>query len=481
MKTRNFLAYSAKALALWAGLGLSLQSCEEAYEDGRYSPSGNADTKISEWLSVQGDYSKFYGLLKETGFDKTLQGENVMTVWAPKDDVFPDLSAYSAEEKKNIAGYHLNFASLFSRNLEYDTVRSINGKLLKISETSNGFRVDEAEVLRADIALRDGVVHGIDRLMMPKASAMELLEGDEAYAKTLEYILSKNEKVFDRENSKKIGVNEEGLSVYDSLWVTENGYFKTVGDLPNEDSVYTMILPTDAFVAASFTDAVNRYYGSEENLPETFGDEQKAMFSEMLLKSVVSRMYYADAMDLPDTLSNGKGFRLITGDAFQNMLEKTPLSNGVAYAADKVTALAMDFFVPVSMNESEAVVEAVVKSRDGIVTEVSGKGKASGAAVMAVTAEGGDWVEFSLPAQAKGAYTVHVASHNVQLKAPFMVTVGGKSFDFDPAAFANLVNVELGQIMIGEYGEQTVRLTLKGEAGEQKAFTLDYVKLVPNE
>ncbi len=48
-----------------------------------------------------------------------------------------------------------------------DEIKTVQGQSIHI-DTSNGVKVDEAHVIKADIEAENGVIHVIDKVILPK-------------------------------------------------------------------------------------------------------------------------------------------------------------------------------------------------------------------------------------------------------------------------------------------------------------------------
>ena len=74
-----------------------------------------------------------------------------------------------------------------------------------------------------------------------------------------EMVLASGGKEFDRINSKAISVNDEGNTVYDSVFIYKNTYFENVGfDMNSESLTATMLLCSNDVILAALDDAHQR-------------------------------------------------------------------------------------------------------------------------------------------------------------------------------------------------------------------------------
>ncbi|MDJ0803482.1 MAG: fasciclin domain-containing protein [Desulfobacterales bacterium] len=116
--------------------------------------------------------------LKAADLVDTLKGPGPYTVFAPTDDAFAKLPAGTVEsllkpENKGklqaILTYHVVPGKVMSSDAAMlSSAKTVNGQSFKISKSGGNLMVDNARVTQADIMTRNGVIHVIDEVIMPK-------------------------------------------------------------------------------------------------------------------------------------------------------------------------------------------------------------------------------------------------------------------------------------------------------------------------
>ena len=100
----------------------------------------------------------------------TLQSEGPFTVFAPTDAAFAalgvDLASLSKEDLTNILLYHVVPASVFSSDLSEGSVQTANGSNISVS-LMGGVKINESNVVIADVQTTNGVIHVIDKVLLP--------------------------------------------------------------------------------------------------------------------------------------------------------------------------------------------------------------------------------------------------------------------------------------------------------------------------
>lgn len=134
------------------------------------------DRNIVE-LAVATDFlSTLVAAVKAGGLVDVLQGDGPFTVFAPTNEAFAALPAGTVEELLKpenkdklvaVLTYHVIPGKVMSSDLkEGAKVKTVNGAEVSIS-LAGGAKVNNAKVTAADIEAKNGVVHVIDRVILP--------------------------------------------------------------------------------------------------------------------------------------------------------------------------------------------------------------------------------------------------------------------------------------------------------------------------
>ena len=114
--------------------------------------------------------------LGSAGLVTTLQGKGPYTVFAPTDAAFAALPKGTVEDLlkpankaklTKILTYHVVPGSVLSTSLKSGDVKSVEGTSLKVAVSSGKVTVGGANVVKADIKASNGVIHVIDKVLMP--------------------------------------------------------------------------------------------------------------------------------------------------------------------------------------------------------------------------------------------------------------------------------------------------------------------------
>jgi transforming growth factor-beta-induced protein len=121
------------------------------------------------------DFSILVEAVTKAGLAGALSAEGPFTVFAPTNDAFKALfkelgvkgvSDLTAEQLTPILTYHVVSGKVMSTDLSNTSVATLNGQKIKI-DISNGVKINDSKVTKADILGTNGVVHVIDRVLIP--------------------------------------------------------------------------------------------------------------------------------------------------------------------------------------------------------------------------------------------------------------------------------------------------------------------------
>jgi uncharacterized surface protein with fasciclin (FAS1) repeats len=121
--------------------------------------------------------STLVAAVKAGGLVETLKGTGPFTVFAPTNEAFNALPAGTLEsllkpENKqqlvDILTYHVVSGKVMSTDLKDGMkAKTVQGSEVKIGVSKEGVTVNEAKVIKADVGASNGVVHVIDKVILP--------------------------------------------------------------------------------------------------------------------------------------------------------------------------------------------------------------------------------------------------------------------------------------------------------------------------
>ena len=170
---KQLAALAIAASMVLVGCG-SDSATEEAIVDDTEVVVNDSESLIA-LAQANPDLSTFVTALEASDVVITLQGDRIYTVFAPTNDAFAALPAGLLDklllpENKDllvrILTYHLVQGGLLSVDVAPGDIGSSEGSLLTL-DTANGVTVNDAKVVTADIEATNGVIHIIDKVLVP--------------------------------------------------------------------------------------------------------------------------------------------------------------------------------------------------------------------------------------------------------------------------------------------------------------------------
>jgi transforming growth factor-beta-induced protein len=136
---------------------------------------------IVEIAVEDGRFETLVAALQASGLDQSLEGDGPFTVFAPTDDAFAKLPDGTVEallgdipQLTDILLYHVVSGELFATDVSgMDGMETLLGEPLSIEVEGDLVRINEAQVVIADIQASNGVIHVIDRVLLPAAKSAE--------------------------------------------------------------------------------------------------------------------------------------------------------------------------------------------------------------------------------------------------------------------------------------------------------------------
>ena len=264
-------------------LACFFSSCSDfsSYNSVVESSNPSADRTLWENISAKGELSDFAQILQTVGYDAVLNAPTTYTVWAPVNGTFNKDSimafAQDAKTKKKVIEQfvydHLANYSHLESDPNDTVVYMLSKKLIRFSgKNTNSLTFDGKAINWGDDAFNtpssNGILYTLNGMVPFRPNAYENIFSDKsqygiadshfnAYVKRYERI------VLDKDASVK-GEIVNGNQVYDdSVTVTTNSFVTSYShlnaELNNEDSLYTIIIPTDVAWQKAY-DKIKSYY-----------------------------------------------------------------------------------------------------------------------------------------------------------------------------------------------------------------------------
>jgi uncharacterized surface protein with fasciclin (FAS1) repeats len=128
------------------------------------------DTAVSA-----GSFNTLVAAVQAAGLVDTLKGPGPFTVFAPTDEAFSKLPAGTVDsllkdipQLTKILTYHVVSGKVLAADVvKLDSAPTVEGTSVQIDASNGGVKINDANVVTADVQADNGVIHVIDTVLIP--------------------------------------------------------------------------------------------------------------------------------------------------------------------------------------------------------------------------------------------------------------------------------------------------------------------------
>jgi hypothetical protein len=261
MKNRMKMILYGMATLILSLTGLA--SCTDSSD--HYRVSGEVASRISLWETIvqQPELSTFASLLERYSYDRVLSSDHVYTVWAPVNESLSGIDLNDSVAATRLITTHIARYSFPASGVvaKYPEVYMLNAKKQTFVAGGDVCTMGGIELLTKNKAAKNGILHTLNGQIPFFPNTWQMME-EARFDSIRTYLYSFGKREFIRNGSTAIDINDEGMTVYDSVFTERNTMWYVykgangIGWLNDEDSVYTTILPDNEAWAKIY----NSYY-----------------------------------------------------------------------------------------------------------------------------------------------------------------------------------------------------------------------------
>lgn len=131
-------------------------------------------TSVADTTARTPQLSTLNKLIADAGLQDTLRAGGPYTVFAPSDEAFKAVPAKTMAELsadkallRSVLTYHVLPAKVAAADVKNGNAKTVQGANLALGKSGTYVTVEEAMVVQADVPATNGVVHIIDRVLIP--------------------------------------------------------------------------------------------------------------------------------------------------------------------------------------------------------------------------------------------------------------------------------------------------------------------------
>ncbi|MDA8745459.1 fasciclin domain-containing protein [Rubripirellula amarantea] len=162
--------FGGMMLAALVVVSMSVQSAQAG--------CGTCDKTVVENAVAGEQFTTLVAAVKAAGLVDTLSGEGPFTVFAPTNEAFaalPDGTVESLLKPENkaklvkILTYHVVSGKVMAKDVVGLTeAKTVEGSTIDIKVEGSDVMINNAKVIKTDINSKNGVIHVIDKVIMPE-------------------------------------------------------------------------------------------------------------------------------------------------------------------------------------------------------------------------------------------------------------------------------------------------------------------------
>lgn len=294
MKKNKISKYMAAALL--AGAPLLWSACTDTWDSHYDVTNGGMADQPSLLANIQKDpdLANFARVIKAIGAEDMLNSPQQLTVWAPvgltsaqADSIIAVYQADQAsglkyEDNKAITQFLQNHISLYTHSLSSltnDTIKMLNKKYMwlqgKSATTGSLSAISGADENKiTDLLLcNNGLLYKTDNKQNFFPNVREFIDQSTQLDSLSNFIKSFDEYELDEKSSVAGGI-VDGKTIYlDSVTILSNKLLSNYGFIQREDSIYTMLAPTNEVWKELYDKYINYYnYNPNVNKYDSLAD-----------------------------------------------------------------------------------------------------------------------------------------------------------------------------------------------------------------
>ena len=171
-RIRSILAVSAASAVALAAVGPASANARPMHG----AAQAGKRTDIVATAKAAGQFETLTALVQRAGLAKTLRGAGPFTVFAPTDRAFAKvpkktLNALAADKAKlrSVLLYHVAKGKLTAAKVvKRESIKTLNGQRVTVRVRDGKVLVGGARVTTPDVAASNGVIHVINRVLIPR-------------------------------------------------------------------------------------------------------------------------------------------------------------------------------------------------------------------------------------------------------------------------------------------------------------------------
>jgi len=488
------------------GLIILYSGCERSWDEYYQAP---VQSTIKLWDAIKEipKYSEFVKYMEQSGYDTIVNKDESFTLFIPTNDAFGSMSINS-EEMDWVMGYHISKTVFIPSNIKSLTkLETLINKFALLSKDENNIYFDGLVLSKNSPLYKDGIYYELNTVAYPRLNLYEYMSlNNPIFTK---YIDSRDSISLDYAQSKPLRYNDEGNTVYDSVFIVTNLFERDYYPVSVEsrDNEATMLLVSQDQYFGALDIMATKLKGSFVDHNDIPVDWQ----TEFLIPYIFENGTFGGALEystfLNDSLENIQGHLIDIDNTKIDPNSRTLCSNGIVFQYS-------EFLIP-----EKLYLEEIKYEGEGLIKVLSSGYLSWNSDIVTasnslytptilnnVAASGGSYASLTLPRGSTTAYSLEIKLPKIFPRKYKLVWRGRYSpsglvafyingeyiGEFDNYNFRYPVNgsnpvdffnkIEFIVDNITEYDDVVLKMEYQSPGfGTTNGLSIDYISLIPTE
>jgi hypothetical protein len=304
-------------------------SCEKEWDKHYQVTDERVNLKLKDALTGDNNYTKFLELITAYGLDTLFSKDQSKTLFIPTNEAFEHLNTDDTAGIMNqLLSYHISPTLFLTNNIMSEKFLFTNsGKYVSILRGDDGFLYDNIRIDSTSPLFLDGKFYELSEVAIPQPNLYEYMQLYSPFLK--KYVDSKDTLYLDKNMSIPIGYNDDGETVYDSVYTRqnlfENMYFPVSEEFRKRRATFIL------FTQEQYDNAISEM---ATNMGIDDSDIPQKWQNEVFLPDIINNSIYEGSLDYTefnDTLINIRGDSTFIDPGNIDPGSKFSCSNGVVY------------------------------------------------------------------------------------------------------------------------------------------------------
>ena len=254
-------------------------ACKEEWEDHYGRIENSVNVKLWDTLKASDQYSEFVRYMESLRLDTVIRSSNAKTLFVPGNEAFMEYMLGDTTGFRETMAYHIVPTFFLLQNVENNGSRKIKTyfeKYALIQDIDNTYFIDGIKITQSSPLFSDGKFYEIEEVAKPTPNLYEYLRWNNP--PIYQFINLQDTVILDVEESKPLGFNAQGETIYDSVTTVSNLWEEKYFPISREfrDIYATLVIPDQPGYEAALDEmagVLGGKYSSYQDIPSEWQDE----------------------------------------------------------------------------------------------------------------------------------------------------------------------------------------------------------------